>query len=152
MHFLIKILTTTLSNRHVLCHTQVTIERLSNLFKVTCLIALEPDLRSRPVTPMSIVQFFQKILLFLETSILIVLHVYCLGVNKISSVFSHLLSGQLSKCIYRQLIEIACSCDSKHSYLLPCSQLYLISIMSVLQTNHSCRLSGCGFSLFYLHW
>lgn len=54
MHLLIQILTTTLSNRHVLYYTKETTERLSNLPKVTCLIAMEPDFGSRPVTPMSV--------------------------------------------------------------------------------------------------
>ena len=52
MHFLIHILTTTLSDRGVLYFTKETTDRLSNLSKVMCLIAVEPDFGS--VTPMSV--------------------------------------------------------------------------------------------------
>lgn len=52
MHFLIQILTITLSDGDVFYLPKETTERLSTSPKVMCLIALEPDFGS--VTPMSI--------------------------------------------------------------------------------------------------
>lgn len=52
MHFLIQILTITLSDGDVFYFPKETTERLSTSPKVMCLTALEPDFGS--VTPMSI--------------------------------------------------------------------------------------------------
>ena len=59
--------------------------------------------------------------------------------NNFLSLFTDAIWTTANIC--RQLAEIACGCVSKHAFLShACAIDYLISIMSVLQTNHNLQI------------